>query len=155
MLFRSSIGSVVLGTYQVNQLEGWVPVFIFALLFGLSSDYEVFIVSRIREAHDGGADTEAAILDGVARTGGVVSAAAVILVAALTGLVFGRIAGLQELGVGLSLGVLVDATVVRGLLLPSVMALLGERCWWLPARAARLVGVAVAIDQRDRDGVTI
>jgi len=140
-IFRSGAGARLLGTYHVSQVEGWVPVFIFAVLFGLSSDYEVFIVSRIREAHDAGATTVEAIREGLARTGAVVSAAALIMIGALTGLVAGRIAGLQELGVGLSLGILIDATLVRGVVLPSVMTLLGERTWWLPRPVARLLRV--------------
>ena len=138
-VFRFGVGSSVLGTYRVGQIEGWVPVFVFAVLFGLSSDYEVFIVARMREAVDAGAAHSRAVTAGLAQTGGVVSAAAVIMVGALAGLVFGHVAGLQELGVGLALGVLVDATIVRGLILPSSLALLGRRCWWLPAGAARLL----------------
>lgn len=133
-VFRVGALSSVLGTYHVSQIEGWVPVFLFATLFGLSMDYEVFIVSRMREAFPRGASTNDAIVDGMANTGGVVTAAAVIMVGALLGLVFGHVAGLQELGVGLSAGVLIDATIVRGLLLPSVMSLLGRANWWLPAR---------------------
>jgi RND superfamily putative drug exporter len=104
-------------------------------------DYEVFIVSRIREAWHNGSSTSEAIIDGLANTGGVVTSAALIMVAALSGMVFGHIAGLQELGVGLAFGVLVDALIVRGLLLPSVMTLFGARSWWLPARAQRALGV--------------
>ena len=139
LCFRFGVGSAVLGTYQVSQIEGWVPVFLFAMLFGLSMDYEVFIVARMRESYDAGASTNDSIVDGIARTGGVVSAAAVILVGALSGLIFGHIAGLQELGVGLALGILVDATIVRGLVLPSVMTLLGRWNWWLPQWSARLL----------------
>jgi RND superfamily putative drug exporter len=134
LVFRFGVLSSVLGTYHVSQIEGWVPVFLFATLFGLSMDYEVFIVSRMREAFTRGATNDDAIIEGMANTGGVVTAAAVIMVAALCGLVFGHVAGLQELGVGLSAGVVIDATIVRGLLLPSVMALLGPRNWWLPGR---------------------
>ena len=134
LVFRFGVLSSVLGTYKVSQIEGWVPVFLFATLFGLSMDYEVFIVSRMREAFTHGAAGKDAIVDGLANTGGVVTAAAVIMVGALCGLVFGHVAGLQELGVGLSAGVLIDATIVRGLLLPSVMALLGRASWWLPSR---------------------
>ena len=134
LVFRFGVGSSLLGTYHVSQIEGWVPVFLFAMLFGLSMDYEVFIVSRIREAHDAGMSTRDAVIAGLASTGGVVSAAAIIMVAALSGLVFGHVAGLQELGVGLGCGVLVDATIVRGLLLPALMALLGEWNWWLPRK---------------------
>jgi len=139
VVFRFGWGSAVLGTYRVAQIEGWVPVFLFAMLFGLSMDYEVFIVTRMRESWDLHHDGDRAIVDGMASTGGVVSGAAVIMVGALSGLVFGRIAGLQELGVGLSLAVLIDATVVRGLMLPSVMALLGRWNWWLPDVAGRLL----------------
>jgi RND superfamily putative drug exporter len=137
--FRDGVGSALLGTYHVSQIEGWVPVVVFAMLFGLSMDYEVFIVSRMREAWDRGRDNDGAITDGLAHTGGVVSAAALILVGALSGLVVGHVAGLQELGVGLALGVVIDATIVRGLVVPGVMAMLGRWNWWLPDVVARLV----------------
>ncbi len=136
-VFRFGFLSPILGTYHVPQIEGWVPVFLFAVLFGLSMDYEVFIVSRMREARDKGASTTDAIREGLAHTGGVVTAAAVILVGALGGLANGHIAGLQELGVGLALGILIDATIVRTLLLPSVMTILGKWNWWLPQGVAR------------------
>jgi RND superfamily putative drug exporter len=138
VVFRFGLGSSLLGTYHVAQIEGWVPVFVFAVLFGLSSDYEVFIVARMRESWDAGSGTREAIVDGLAHTGGVVSAAAVIMVGALSGLIFGRIAGLQELGLGLAIGVLIDATVVRGLVLPALMAKLGRWNWWLPEGVGRL-----------------
>ena len=131
-VFRFGFLSPILGTYHVSQIEGWVPVFLFAVLFGLSMDYEVFIVSRMREARDKGESTAEAIKEGLAHTGGVVTAAAIILVGALGGLANGHIAGLQELGVGLALGILIDATIVRTLLLPSVMTILGKWNWWLP-----------------------
>jgi len=136
-VFRFGFLSPILGTYHVPQIEGWVPVFLFAVLFGLSMDYEVFIVSRMREARDKGESTAEAIKEGLAHTGGVVTAAAIILVGALGGLANGHIAGLQELGVGLALGILIDATIVRTLLLPSVMTLLGKWNWWLPEGVAK------------------
>jgi RND superfamily putative drug exporter len=136
-VFRFGFLSPILGTYHVPQIEGWVPVFLFAVLFGLSMDYEVFIVSRMREARDQGLTTTEAIKEGLAHTGGVVTAAAIILVGALGGLANGHIAGLQELGVGLALGILIDATIVRTLLLPSVMTLLGKWNWWLPQGVAK------------------
>jgi RND superfamily putative drug exporter len=139
LVFRFGVGSSILGTYHVSQIEGWVPVFLFAMLFGLSMDYEVFIVSRIREARLNGASNDEAIVEGLSNTGGVVTSAALIMVVALSGLVFGHVAGLQELGVGLALGVLVDATIIRGLLLPSIMSLLGRWNWWLPKSVARLL----------------
>ena len=136
-VFRFGFLSPILGTYHVPQIEGWVPVFLFAVLFGLSMDYEVFIVSRMREARDKGESTTEAIKEGLAHTGGVVTAAAIILVGALGGLANGHIAGLQQLGVGLALGILIDATIVRTLLLPSVMTILGKWNWWLPEGLAR------------------
>ena len=144
LAFRFGAGAALLGTYRVSQIEGWVPMFLFAMLFGLSMDYEVFIVSRMREARESGATNDEAIVHGLAHTGGVVTAAAVILVGALGGLVFGHVAGLQELGLGLALGIIVDATIVRGLLLPSIMALLGDWNWWLPAAVARAMHITAA-----------
>jgi RND superfamily putative drug exporter len=135
------VGHDLLGLYHVPQIEGWVPAFLFAVLFGLSMDYQMFFVRRMREGWDSGTDNSGAIVYGLASTGRVVTTAALIMVGALFGLVGGQVAGLQELGVGLSLGALLDATVVRGLLMPSVMALIGPRNWWLPASVARLLRV--------------
>lgn len=128
-IFRFGVAASLLGTYRISQIEGWVSVFVFAVLFGLSMDYEVFIVTRIREARESGVSSNDAIVTGLAQTGGVVSGAALIMIFALSGLVLGRIAALQELGVGLTAGVLIDATVVRGLILPATLTLLGERSW--------------------------
>jgi RND superfamily putative drug exporter len=144
VIFRFGIGADVLGLYRVSQIEGWVPIFLFAMLFGLSMDYEVFFVTRMRESWDNYGDNTRAVTDGLTHTGRVVSAAALIMVAAVSGLVAGHVAGLQELGAGLALGVLLDATIVRGLLMPSLMALLGRWNWWLPAPVARLAGVEVS-----------
>ncbi|MDP1711200.1 MAG: MMPL family transporter [Candidatus Nanopelagicaceae bacterium] len=139
LVFRFGAGSSILGTYRLDQIETWVLIFLFAALFGLSMDYEVFIVSRMREARSRGATNSEAIIEGMAHTGGVVTAAAIILVGALSGLVFGHFAGLQQLGIGLAVGVLIDATIIRGLLLPSAMVLLGRWNWWLPSKVAKLV----------------
>ena len=144
VIFRFGVGSDVLGLYRVSQIEGWVPVFLFAMLFGLSMDYEVFFVSRMRESWDAHGDNTRAITEGLTHTGRVVSAAALIMVGALSGLVAGHVAGLQELGVGLALGVVLDATIVRGLLLPSLMALVGRWNWWLPAPIARIAAVGAS-----------
>lgn len=121
-----------IGLFHVERLEAWSLVFLFAALFGLSMDYHVFIVSRMREAWDATGSNALAIRHGLASTGSVVTAAAATFIGALTGLAFGQIAGLQELGVGLALGVLIDATIIRSLLLPSAMTLLGRWNWWLP-----------------------
>ena len=122
------------GIYQLQQIEAWVLILLFAILFGLSMDYEIFIVSRIREARDKGASNEEAIREGMQATGTVVTVAALIFVSALTGLISGHFAGLQQLGIGLAIGVLIDATIIRGLLLPSAMVLLGRWNWWMPGK---------------------
>jgi RND superfamily putative drug exporter len=155
VIFRFGLGADLLGVYRTNQIEGWIPVFLFAMLFGLSMDYEVFLVSRMREARDCGEENAVAIAHGLERTGPIVTAAAVIMVVSFSGFIIGRVAGLQEFGAGLALGVLLDVTVVRLLLMPSLMALFGRWCWWLPSPLARLTGVeASALANRERRGLT-
>jgi RND superfamily putative drug exporter len=133
VVFRHGVGAAVLGLYRVPQIEAWIPIFLVAMLFGLSMDYEVFLVMRMREAFDGGADTADAVRQGLARTGPVITAAAAIMIAAFCGFVTGRVAGLQEFGAGLAIAVALDATVVRLLLVPSLVLVLGRRAWWAPA----------------------
>src|SRR4029077_12816883 len=141
VFFRWGVGARLFGLYHFAQIEGWIPIFLFALLFGLSMDYEVFLVTRMREARDAGLPNGAAVAEGLERTGRIVTAAAIIMVGAFAGLVAGRIAGLQEFGLGLAVAIFVDATVVRILLVPSLMAVLGRWNWWLPAHARRLARV--------------
>ena len=134
----AAMGTVVffmqrgLGVYRVDQIEIWTLLFIFAILFGLSMDYEVFIVSRIRESYLESKDNNSAIVDGLANTGGVVTTAAIIMVGALSGFITGHFAGLQELGIGLVAGIAIDATIIRLLLLPATMVLLGKWNWSHP-----------------------
>jgi RND superfamily putative drug exporter len=141
IVFKWGVGNDVLGLYQFPQIEAWIPIFLFAMLFGLSMDYEVFLVTRMREAWDETHDNVRAVGLGLERTGRIVSAAAIIMVAAFSGFVAGRIVGLQEFGLGLAVAILVDATIVRVLLVPSLMALFGRWNWWLPSRVARVVRV--------------
>ena len=141
VFFRWGVGARTLGLYRFDQIEGWIPIFLFALLFGLSMDYEVFLVTRIREAWDAGLDNTHAVADGLERTGRIVTAAAIIMVAAFSGFVDGRIAGLQEFGLGLAVAIFVDATIVRAVLVPALMAVLGRWNWWLPTGVARVVHV--------------
>jgi RND superfamily putative drug exporter len=141
VFFRWGLGARVFDLYRFPQIEGWIPIFLFALLFGLSMDYEVFLVTRMREAWDEGRTNGHAVAEGLERTGRIVTAAAIIMVAAFAGFVDGRIAGLQEFGLGLAVAILVDATIVRVLLVPSLMAVLGRWNWWLPERIARLARV--------------
>jgi RND superfamily putative drug exporter len=128
-------------TLSFGQVEGWVPIFLFATLFGLSMDYEVFLVMRMRESWEATRDTDGAVVHGLMRTGRVVTAAALIMVATFLGFTAGRVPGLRQLGLGLALAVLLDATVVRMLLVPALTAVLGRWSWWLPGWVARLVGV--------------
>jgi RND superfamily putative drug exporter len=139
-VFQWGAGRVV-GLQQTDGIEAWVPIFLFATLFGLSMDYEVFLVSRMREAWDEKLDNAGAITSGIVRSGPVVTAAAAIMVVAFAGFVSGRIVGLQQLGLGLAVGILIDATIVRMLVLPALMAVVGQRNWWLPPRVARLARV--------------
>jgi uncharacterized membrane protein YdfJ with MMPL/SSD domain len=141
VIFRFGLGKNVLGLYQFPQVEGWIPIFLFAMLFGLSMDYEVFLVSRMREAWDETLDNGRAVAIGLERTGRIVTAAAVIMVAAFCGFMAGSIVGLQEFGAGLAVAIFLDATIVRAMMVPSLMAIMGRYNWWLPPRVARFVRV--------------
>lgn len=137
-VFQHGWGASLLGTEAVGAIQSWLPLFVLVVLFGLSMDYHVFVVSRIREAWDRGADTPTAISEGVRRTAGAVTGAAAIMVAVFA--VFGTLSmqDMKQMGVGLAVAVLLDATIVRMVLLPSVMALLGERNWHTPRALRRL-----------------
>ena len=134
VVFRWGVGANTLGLYHLQAVESWLPIVLFATLFGVSMDYEVFMVTRMREAWDAGLGNRAAVAQGLERTGRVVTAAALIMAAAFSGFLAGSVAGLQELGAGLALAVLLDATVVRLLLVPALMALFDRWNWWLPQR---------------------
>jgi putative drug exporter of the RND superfamily len=113
-------------------ITNWMPLFLFIILFGLSMDYHVFVLSRIREGHDRGLPTRAAVAEGVGRTAGVITSAALVMVAVFALFATLPLISTKELGIGLAAAVLLDATVIRAVLLPAVMALLGEKNWWLP-----------------------
>src|SRR4051812_29375980 len=127
------------GLQQSPQIEGWIPIFLFAVLFGLSMDYEVFLLSRIREEWDRGHDNERAVAFGLEHTGRIITAAAVVMIAAFAGFLTGSFVGLQEFGLGLMAAILLDATVVRAILVPATMKLLGEWNWYLPERVRRML----------------
>ena len=140
--FSWGVGHAIFGNiYEQSLIEGWIPVILFAMLFGLSMDYEVFLVTRMREAWDNGASNEQAVREGLEKTGRIVTAAAVIMVAAFSGFVAGRLATMQEFGFGLAAAILFDATLIRAILVPALMALFGRYNWWLPSPLARLVRV--------------
>jgi uncharacterized membrane protein YdfJ with MMPL/SSD domain len=113
-------------------IANWPPVFIFVILFGLSMDYHVFILSRIREAYDRGRTTDDAISYGIRSTAGVVTSAAVVMVVVFAVFTVLPLIDLKEMGIGLAAAVLIDATIVRGVLLPATMKLLGDANWYLP-----------------------
>ena len=140
VVFRWGAGEWA-GLIPYDQIEGWIPVFLFAMLFGLSMDYEVFLVSRMREEWDNGATNEEAVVLGLTKTGRLVTAAGLIMFAAFMGFVAGSIVGLQQFGFGLAAAILIDVTIVRALLVPSAMKLFGKWNWWMPDGLARLVRV--------------
>ncbi len=126
----------LIGFSSIGSITSWLPLFLFVVLFGLSMDYHVFILTRIREAYDRGMSTEDAVSHGLKTTAGVVTSAAAVMVAVFA--IFATLSFLEfkEMGVGLAAAILIDATIIRGVLLPATMKLLGERNWYLP-RALR------------------
>jgi RND superfamily putative drug exporter len=133
LVFQRGVGSSLLSFTPESGVAGWVPIFLFALLFGLSMDYEVFLLSRVRERWLAGGDTGESVVFGLARTGRLISSAAAIMVVAFSGFLLGSMVQLKELGFGLLAAVALDATLIRILLVPSVMRLLGAANWWVPA----------------------
>ncbi|HEY3089246.1 MAG TPA: MMPL family transporter [Jatrophihabitantaceae bacterium] len=133
-VFQWGWGERVLGFHSTHGITAWIPLFLFVVLFGLSMDYHVFILSRIREAVDKGMTTEQAVSHGIRSTAGVVTSAAIVMVVVFS--IFGSLAqvSMKQIGVGLAVAVLLDATIVRAILLPASMKLLGEWNWWLPRR---------------------
>jgi uncharacterized membrane protein YdfJ with MMPL/SSD domain len=125
-------GSRLLGFPETMPVTTWVPIFLFVILFGLSMDYEVFLLSRIREAYDATGDNSASVARGLASSARVISAAAAIMVVVFASFVAGANVSVKQVGLGLAVAVLIDATLVRLVLVPAVMELLGKANWWLP-----------------------
>jgi putative drug exporter of the RND superfamily len=121
-----------LGFNQVDAIEAWLPLFLFSILFGLSMDYHVFLLTRIREEYDKSGDNAEAVAYGLRTTAGIITGAAVIMVAVFAGFAAGRLVSLQEMGFGLAVAVFLDATVIRSIVVPSSMRLLGTINWYLP-----------------------
>ena len=140
VVFKWGAGDAA-GLISFDQIEGWIPVMLFAMLFGLSMDYEVFLVSRMREEWDAGRSNEEAVALGLAKTGSIVTAAGLVMFAAFMGFVAGSIVGLQQFGFGLAAAILIDVTIVRALLVPSAMKLFGRWNWWLPGSIAKVIRV--------------
>ena len=134
LVFQHGIGADVLGFQQVESIDAWLPLFLFAVLFGLSMDYQVFLLSRIKERYDEVGDTAQAVSFGVATTARIITGAALIIVAVFAGFAMGDYVGFQQMGFGVGVALLLDATVIRSIILPTAMRLLGRRTWYLPAR---------------------
>jgi uncharacterized membrane protein YdfJ with MMPL/SSD domain len=142
LVFQHTWAQNLLGFKSTGAITSWLPLFLFVILFGLSMDYHVFILSRIREGYDRGLRTDQAITHGIKSTAGPVTSAAIVMVAVFA--IFGSLGALEfkQLGVGLAVAILIDATLIRAVLLPATMTLLGDANWYLPRRLAWLPRVA-------------
>jgi RND superfamily putative drug exporter len=138
-VFQWGWGASLIGVDRATPIEAWAPVYIFAIVFGLSMDYEVFLLSRIKEEYDRTGHNATAVADGLALTARVITAAAAIMVCVFGSFVLGDEVSLKLLGLGLAVAVLIDATVVRLVLVPSTMELLGDWNWWLPKWLDRIL----------------
>jgi uncharacterized membrane protein YdfJ with MMPL/SSD domain len=139
MVSQHGWGARLFGFPETMPVTTWVPIFLFVILFGLSMDYEVFLLSRIREAYDACGDNSAAVARGLASTARVISAAAAIMVVVFLSIAAGANVSVKQVGLGLAVAVLIDATLVRLVLVPAVMELLGRANWWLPRPLARIL----------------
>jgi uncharacterized membrane protein YdfJ with MMPL/SSD domain len=133
LVFQHGVGAGLFGFQQSDTIEAWVPLFLFSVLFGLSMDYQVFLLSRIKERYDQVGDTTKAVTFGVASTARIITGAALIIIAVFTGFARGELIMFQQMGFGVAVALLLDATLVRSVLLPSAMRLLGRWNWYLPS----------------------
>jgi len=142
LVWQHGFGSeLIWGIEATGSIPSWMPLMIFAFLFGLSMDYEVFILSRMREEYDRTGSTETAVIQGIGRTGRLVTSAALILFLAFTSMASGPETDVKMMATGLAAGILLDATVIRALIVPAVISLMGRWNWWLPSWSARLLRV--------------
>jgi uncharacterized membrane protein YdfJ with MMPL/SSD domain len=132
LVFHHGVGASLFGFQQVETIEAWVPLFLFSVLFGLSMDYQVFLLSRIKERFDVTGNTTDAVTYGVASTARIITGAALIIVAVFAGFASGELIMFQQMGFGVAVALLIDATIIRSVLLPSAMKLLGDWNWYLP-----------------------
>jgi uncharacterized membrane protein YdfJ with MMPL/SSD domain len=132
LVFIHGFGTSIFGFEKVPIIDAWVPLFLFSVLFALSMDYQVFLMSRIRERYDATGSTTDAVASGVATTARIITGAALIIVAVFAGFASGQLVMFQQMGFGVAVALLLDATVIRSVVLPSMMALLGNRAWYLP-----------------------
>jgi RND superfamily putative drug exporter len=152
LVWQHGYGSEAIWDIQATgSIPSWMPLMIFAFLFGLSMDYEVFILARMREEYDRTGSTEQAVITGIGRTGRLVTSAALILFLTFVAMASGPGTDLKMFATGLGAGILLDATVVRALIVPAVIALMGRWNWWLPAWPARLLRVEPSLPRRVAD----
>jgi RND superfamily putative drug exporter len=143
LIWQDGYGSkAIWGIASTGAITSWIPIIVFAFLFGLSMDYEVFILSRMREEYDNTGSTRAAVTLGLGRTGRLVTSAALILFLAFMSLASGPDTESKIAATGLAVGILLDATLIRALLVPSLVSVLGPRNWWLPTFLARVLRVS-------------
>ena len=138
-IFQWGWGKDLFGIGKEGPVEAWAPMMLFAITFGLSMDYEVFLLSRMKEEFDRTGDNAGAVADGLAATARVITAAALIMVCVFGAFVLGNDRSLKLFGLGLAVAVLVDATIVRMMLVPATMELLGKRNWWIPKWIDRIL----------------
>jgi RND superfamily putative drug exporter len=143
LVCQKGVGADLLGFQQVEVIEAWLPLFLFSVLFGLSMDYHVFLLSRIREHYDLTADNTGSVAYGLRTTAGIITGAALIMVAVFGGFASGQLVMFQQMGFGLAVAVLIDATIVRSVLVPASMKLLGKRNWYMPRWLSWLPNVSV------------
>jgi putative drug exporter of the RND superfamily len=133
LVFQKGVGNELFGFQQVDAVEAWVPLFLFSVLFGLSMDYQVFLLSRIRERFTATGDTAGAVAFGVGSTARIITGAALIIVAVFAGFAAGDLVMFQQMGFGVAVALLIDATIVRSVLVPAAMKLLGDWNWYFPS----------------------
>ncbi|HZU71991.1 MAG TPA: MMPL family transporter, partial [Acidimicrobiales bacterium] len=145
LVWQEGYGSrLIWGITATGSITSWVPLMVFAFLFGLSMDYEVFILTRIREEYERTGSTTQAVIEGLGRTGRLVTSAALILFLAFASLASAPVTDIKVLATGLGVGILIDATLVRAMLVPALVALLGSWNWWLPRPLRRWLAVPTA-----------
>jgi RND superfamily putative drug exporter len=149
LVTQEGVGAGLFGFQQVESIEAWLPIFLFAILFGLSMDYHVFLLSRIRERYDQTHDNTDAVVFGVRSTGRLITGAALIMVAVFAGFAAGDLVMFQEMGFGAGIAILLDATIVRSILVPASMKLLGDWNWYLPSWLNWLPDVRVEAPAED------
>jgi len=143
LVFEKGYGNGLLGFARSDTIEAWVPLFLFSVLFGLSMDYQVFLLSRIKERYDETKDTTGAVTWGISSTARIITGAALIIVAVFAGFAKGDLVAFQQMGFGVAIALLIDATVIRSVILPSAMKLLGDWNWYLPRWLAWLPRIEI------------